>query len=159
MFPFARSSDTLKASGRLRSERRCRADETITRFGDRLIALAERVLAENGGAIRLTATRPVWRIPAQKPANVEPLSDAADQLKRLRSELPGRIEADLASADGAARARGAYLAICLGLDDDLRRKDAARWDRSLAELKGRAGKGKLDLTFRRSASSQRHSGG
>jgi len=108
-------------------------DETITRFGDRIIEVADRVIAENGGGKIRRDDKVFYRIAIQKPANIERLADVETRRAALRSQMKAQIEAALADGAGAAeKARAAYLAICLGLAEPLASKDATRWKQALA---------------------------
>jgi len=110
-------------------------DETITGFGDRIIEAAGRVIIENGGSKIRRAGKDFYRISVQKPANVETLPDPNEQIAGLRTKLKPQIEAGF--AEGATvrqQARAAYLAICLGLADGLRSKDADGWKQALNAL-------------------------
>lgn len=110
-------------------------DETITGFGDRIIEVAGRVIIENGGSKIRRDGKDFYRISVQKPANVETLPDPDEQIAGLRRKLKTHIEAGF--ADGATvrqQARAAYLAICLGLADGFRSKDADGWRRALNAL-------------------------
>ena len=111
-------------------------DETITRFGSRIIEVADRVIAENGGAKTRRDGKTFYRILVQKPVNVERLADTDRQRADLGAKLKPQIEAGI--ADGAAvrdQARAAYLAICLGLADSTRSRDPDGWTQALAALK------------------------
>jgi hypothetical protein len=105
-------------------------DETITRFGDRLLALMRMNLRRNGGR-------------TEKPGNVERLPDLDREPARLRSELRGVIERDLTlGGKPQDHARAAYLAICLDLAGELARSEPKAWDRAvsaLSECKGLLG--------------------
>ena len=108
-------------------------DETITRFGDRLIAVARRVLAERGG----TFANGVYRIRAEEAANVEPLPDTAAQAAAMRAGLAPEIEREIAAGAPPPRlARAAYLAICLDLAPALGRAHPEAWGRAVAALNG-----------------------
>ena len=107
-------------------------DETITRFGDRIIEVAHRVIADNGG--RMDGQR-IYRIRVQKPANVEKLANPDEQVVLLRSEMKSQIEAGLVGAAAVhEQARAAYLAMCLGLADSIRSRRPAQWTELLASL-------------------------
>ncbi|MFC1635177.1 ADP-ribosylglycohydrolase family protein [Planctomycetota bacterium] len=109
-------------------------DETITRFGDRIIEVARRVIADNGGRISMDG-KMFYRIRVQKPANVETLADLDKQLVSLQSEMKPLIEAGLAkNAAVQEKARAAYLAICLGLADSVRSRHPAGWTDLLSSL-------------------------
>ncbi|OHB76943.1 MAG: hypothetical protein A2Z25_18595 [Planctomycetes bacterium RBG_16_55_9] len=110
-------------------------DETITRFGDRIIEVARQVIIDNGGVIVEGNGNVSYRIRIQKPANVETLTDLDKQVTSLRSQLKPCIEAGL--ADGAAageQARAAYLAICLDLAGSIRSRQPDKWTGLLAAL-------------------------
>jgi ADP-ribosylglycohydrolase len=112
-------------------------DETITGFGDRIIEVAHSVIIENGGSKIRRDGKDFYRINVQKPANVEALPDPYEQIAGLRIQLRPQIEAGF--AEGATirqRARAAYLAICLGLADEFRSKNADEWTRALTALEG-----------------------
>jgi len=101
-------------------------DETITRFGDRLVTLAQLVIAQN------------HKSSPQRPANVEPLSDPAAQLRGLQARLRQQIEKDL-SGDSQSQARAAYLAIALDLVPALKQRDSEQWTRAIGSLSGYSG--------------------
>jgi hypothetical protein len=110
-------------------------DETITHFGDRIIDVARRVIADNGGTMVGGNSNVSYHIRVQKPANVETLAVMDQQIASLKSELKPMIEAGL--AEGAAvqdQARAAYLAICLDLADSVRSRNPAGWSGLLACL-------------------------
>jgi len=111
------------------------ADETLSGFGRRLLAVAERAVAENGGEVRSAGGRNVLRIRRQSPANVEPLPAPDDRLRDLRETLLPQVRRDLAGPD-PARARAAYLALCLGEAETLAREQPDAWARAVAALRG-----------------------
>jgi hypothetical protein len=91
-------------------------DETITKFGDRLIALAGLVSGDT-------------------PAGSTPLPDPARQAAELRAKLGAEIERDVAAGDNEQfMARAAYLAISLELAAELKRRDPERWTKAVAAL-------------------------
>jgi len=113
-------------------------DETITSFGDRLIALAERVVAEHGGAKITKSGKTVYRIQTEDAANIERLPDPGKQFTALEAKLKPEIEKAVAS--GAAtpqqQARAAYLAICLDLAAKLKQTYPQQWARAIEALSG-----------------------
>lgn len=111
-------------------------DETITRFGDRLVDLAGRVIAEQGGAKAVSGGKAVYRIPVEKPANVEPLSNPRRQFAELQRRMSAEIESGIVHGASIQQARAAYLAICLDLAPALRRKYPEQWSKALAALNG-----------------------
>jgi len=110
-------------------------DETITGFGNHIIEVAGLAIIENGGSKIRRDGKDFYRISVQKPANVETLPDPDEQIAGLRIKLKPQIEAGFAdSATVRQQASAAYLAICLGLADGLRSKDADGWKRALNAL-------------------------
>ena len=93
-------------------------DETITKFGDRLIALAGRVRKE-------------------APAGFAPLPVVAEQTAALRTKFRAEIESEIAAGDNEqALARAAYTAICLDLAPELKQRDPERWAKAVTALEG-----------------------
>lgn len=95
-------------------------DETITRFGDRLIALSKIVAKQNS------------KTPVEQPANVEPLDDAAAGLAALQARMKPLIVKDLAG-NAQAQARAAYLAIALDLAPAFRNA-TPQWIKAIGAL-------------------------
>jgi hypothetical protein len=111
-------------------------DETITRFGDRLVRIAERLIDDNGGQMSTSDGKKVYRISMQKPANVEPLVDRDEKLKRLKVQFAPQIRAALEKGDDEiASARAAYMAVCLGLADELSRSHPEPWAKATSALR------------------------
>jgi hypothetical protein len=107
-------------------------DETITRFGDRLVAVADRVILENGGS-KSSGGPETYTIRRQKPAVVEPLPRPLHRLEELRWQLKPEIEAALAG-DKTSQARAAYLGICVGLEGRMARDHGEKWTEALEAL-------------------------
>ena len=107
------------------------ADETITSYGDRAIAVARLNIEKHGGRV----TDSLYRIRREKPANVEPLPDLAGGEKRLQKQLlPAILEGLRPGAPAPLRARAAYLGICLGMAADLAGKHGGEWTQAVAAL-------------------------
>ena len=112
-------------------------DETITSFADRLIDLAEKVIVEQGGQRLVIEGRPVYRIRMEKPANLEPLPDVAQQTAQMRAEMGREIEQGIARGKSEQElARAVYLAICLDISGNLREKYPAEWAKAVETLSG-----------------------
>jgi hypothetical protein len=109
-------------------------DETITGYGDKLLAVAKRVILENGGEEVVVDGRKAYRIKLQAPANVEPLPATLDRIDELRRDVGPAIAKDL-SGSPKDRARAAYLAICLGLSESLQKERPEDWKAAIGELK------------------------
>jgi hypothetical protein len=112
-------------------------DETITRFGDRLVAMAERVITEQGGRKTTKAGKTFYLIPAETSANLEKLVDPAQQFASLRAARKAAIEAGIVRGQtGQQKARAAYEAICLDLAPLLRRQYPGPWAAAIEALYG-----------------------
>lgn len=110
-------------------------DETITGFGDRMVEVVGRVITENGGEKFSRNGETFYRIRLQKPANVERLAKADEQVAGLKSELRPQIRSCLLNARTAQeRARGGYLAICLGMAEPIRSRRPELWSQALKAL-------------------------
>jgi len=110
-------------------------DETITSFADRLIEVAERVIAQQGGERVSDGLRTVYRIRVQEPANVYPLRSLDQQAARMRDAMKEEIEAAvLGDHEPRAQARAAYLAIALDFADAIRAEHPEQWARALSTL-------------------------
>lgn len=110
-------------------------DETITRYCDRLIALARLNISRHGGAISTSNGITVYHIAIEKPANVEPLPDRNRQHSAMLSAWRAPAEqAVLAGRDLRDMARAAYLAVCLGFAPELKAKYPKRWAESVRAL-------------------------
>jgi hypothetical protein len=109
-------------------------DETITGFGDKLVALARLAILEEGGSEIVRDGRKIYAIAAQRPVNLEPLPKPLDRGDELREALRALAESDL-SRDDTARARAAYVAICIGDAERLVRERPEEWKRALESLK------------------------
>lgn len=110
-------------------------DETITGFGNRIIEVANRVIIENGGSSISRDGETLYRIRVQKPANVERLVEAEEQVAALHSELISQIRLDLVYGKTAQeRARAGYLTICLGLGDTIRSRGPVMWSQAMDAL-------------------------
>jgi len=110
-------------------------DETITRFGDRLIHIAGRLIADNGGEEYAADGGRRYRIRMQAPANVLPLVDSEEKFKHLRARFAPEIRATLENEnDEICLARSAYLAVCLDLADEFGKSHTEKWAQAVAAL-------------------------
>jgi hypothetical protein len=112
-------------------------DETLTGLENSLITAARITILKNGGSHFDSANRKahaeIYRIPTEQPANIEPLATNAEQLAKARDHFATQLQKDLATS-GVARARAAYIAICLGASEKLKRESPAAWSAAIAEL-------------------------
>lgn len=109
-------------------------DETITSFADRVIDLAEKVIIGQGGDRKYANGKIVYHILQEAPDNVAPLYKSENLLDQMKTEHSSKILLDIASKDPKDQARGAYLAICLGLDNTLEKDHPKDWKRALKRL-------------------------
>jgi ADP-ribosylglycohydrolase len=119
-------------------------DETLTGLENLVVEAARLTIQNNGGQLPLPyregpgegsnrALKRVYRIPTEKPANVEPLSTSPNQRALAKQHFTTDLARDIA-ADGVTRARAAYLAICLGESERLQHESPAAWSAAIAEL-------------------------
>jgi hypothetical protein len=113
-------------------------DETITRFGGRVLDLTDLVIREHGGKSMSVAGTEVYRLQIQQRANVERLPDQQHEPALLRGRWKGEIERTIAKAGPDGLARAAYLAICFDMAEDLRRSYPEQWRRAVAALQSEA---------------------
>lgn len=112
-------------------------DETITRFGRRILAVALLQIREQGGEViegQVGAPTTV-RVRRETPACVAPLPDRAQQHEALSAEFLPTLEPGLLSDDPHRRARSAYLALALSQAGRLQSAHPAAWSAALDDLK------------------------
>lgn len=110
-------------------------DETLTGFEDKIVALARRVILENGGEETTAGglLLKVYRIRAESPVNVEPLPRPLDRREELAQQLLPLAREGLGGSE-LDQARAVYVAICLGEAERLRRERPDDWERALHAL-------------------------
>lgn len=114
-------------------------DETITRFGDRLITVAQRAIRQNGGEVITADGTTTWRIRMQRPQCVELLGDPKTKFQALRQDMYQQLAADLQNTDDKlSPARAAYMAICLDLAGIFKQRYPQPWSRALDALREQA---------------------
>jgi len=110
-------------------------DETISSFAERIIDLTEKVITEQGGRRQNIDGQIVYHINLEKPINIFPLSNLAEQIARLRFEMKPAIETTIASEnDDRKLAFAVYSAICLDLAQDLNQNYPEQWSKALEAL-------------------------
>jgi len=110
-------------------------DETITSYGDRLMAVAEANISRRGGSKATVRGKTVYRINAEQPGNVEPLADPEKRRVALRAEFRGQIEKGVTSgANTREKARAAYLAICLDFAPAMKDRHPDQWSQAIQSL-------------------------
>ncbi|MDD2381734.1 MAG: ADP-ribosylglycohydrolase family protein [Mariniphaga sp.] len=111
-------------------------DETITSFADRLIEIFEMVNEQNGGEKTLENNKMVYRIPVEQPVPVLKLLSDEEQKNTLIKEYQQDIRNNLSSKIREERAKAAYMAVCLGLDENLAKSNPKGWKAACYDLSG-----------------------
>jgi hypothetical protein len=111
-------------------------DETITSFADRIIELFEMVNEQNGGKKVVVNNTVVYEIPVENPAPVKKLVSFENQIPQLKAEHEQTIINDILNGNREAKARAAYLAVCLEMDKDLNKKYPRQWKDACFQLNG-----------------------
>ena len=117
-------------------------DETITRFGDRLVEVAELAIRGNGGVKK----EGVYFIRTQRPANLEPMIPQEEKNTRIRAAQIVAIRSDLSGNDPARRMRSAFLATRLELIEEIRKSHAKELERAGNELRKQLSKESKETT-------------
>jgi hypothetical protein len=110
--------------------------ETITSFADRLIDLAEKVIVAQGGQRIRKGGQLLYVIRTEPPRNVAPLLERVELLSKTQADLGPEVRTGLGSDDLRERARAAYLAICLELDETCRQEAPQQWRTAIEALRG-----------------------
>jgi ADP-ribosylglycohydrolase len=113
-------------------------DETITRFGGRMLDLTDLVIRDHGGKKMTVGGVEVYRLQAEPAENIERLPDQLHEPARLRGRWKEEIETAIATAGPDGLARATYLAICMDMAEDLRRSYPEQWRKGLAALQSEA---------------------
>jgi hypothetical protein len=109
-------------------------DETLTGLENTLIKCARAAIKQQGGSVNAAGKpRHLYRIRVEDAANIRPLATASDQAARVRERFLPQLDQDLEVA-GPARARAAYIAICLGEVERLKRESPDAWKAAVEEL-------------------------
>ena len=111
-------------------------DETITSFADRLIDLFEIVNEGNGGSKSIKDNRVVYNIPSEQPAMVQPLVSPEGQRQALIQSFDTDLLPLLKNGTRQEKARAAYIAVCLGLDKNLKKEYPKQWKEAVYALSG-----------------------
>ena len=111
-------------------------NETITSFADRIIELFEMLNEKNGGKKIVVDQKLVYEISMENPAPVTQFKPVDNQRQQLRSELEQTIINDILNGDREAKARAAYLAVCIEMDKDLGKKYSRQWQDACFQLSG-----------------------
>jgi hypothetical protein len=108
-------------------------DETLTGLENTLIESARHAIEERGGERTTRSGRSVYRIRVEDPSNIQPLTTLTEQTADARKHFLPRLDEEL-RMPGPARARAAYVAICLGEADRLKRESPDTWRAAAEEL-------------------------
>lgn len=111
-------------------------DETIITFSDRLIEVFEMVNQQNGGKKTIKDNKMVYLIHKEAPQNIYPLLPIEKQKKQLIAQFQDDIINWLLHGNKKDKARAAYIAICLDLNDKLNTSYHNEWTEACYELSG-----------------------
>lgn len=109
-------------------------DETITSFENKVLAVAKRVIVEEGGSQVTRDGATVYSFHSQSPANVEAIPHPLNRMTDLRKEWLPYLEKWL-EGSRQERARAAYLALCLHESERLKKERPGQWQQALSALK------------------------
>jgi ADP-ribosylglycohydrolase len=118
-------------------------DETLSGLENLCIEAARITIKSRGGSLvpspspgrvrERQSAATVYHIPTEQPANIEPLATPADQRACVRKQFAPQLRNDLA-VPGTTRARAAFIAICLGETEKLKRESPKEWAAAVADL-------------------------
>ena len=111
-------------------------DETITSYADRITEVFEMVNEDQGGRRTVRDNQVVFLIPAERPSPLSGILPADKQREELRIEMENGIKKGIRHADRQDRARASYLAVCLELDEEIKKSDPEAWEKACNDLKG-----------------------
>ncbi len=109
-------------------------DETINGYADRIVAVASRVIEENGGRVIEKDGAKTFEIKLQTPAVVEPLVDTAAKTKAYHDAARKRVEAEIYSDSLEVRRQAVLDAFILGFGHDLMRGHPAQMNTARVEF-------------------------
>jgi hypothetical protein len=101
-------------------------DETVTRYADRIVALAERLIVENSGRRIERDDGTLYRIALESPKNVLPLIDTTSRAGAYREAALPRLASDIYSEREDVRRQAVFDALILGLMGELMTNHAAQ---------------------------------
>ena len=113
------------------------ADETITTFGDRIVALADLVIMQKGGQKATDEGKPVYRLKAEDPKNLERLPDFKNEESVLRKILKENLAKNIKDALTDSLARAAYLSVCLDLAPEFQKEYPEQWRKAVTALQSK----------------------
>jgi hypothetical protein len=90
-------------------------DETVTGYADRIVALAIRLIIENGGRRIERDDGKIYQAAIQPPANILPLVDTRAKTRAYREAVLPRLATDIYSEREAVRRQAVLDALVLGL--------------------------------------------
>lgn len=111
-------------------------NETITSYADRLIEIFEMINENNGGKKAIENNQVVYQIPAENPAMITKLVSMEDQKSHVKEEFENQIRQGILSTDREARARAAYMAVCLDMAPELAKINPKQWKVACRDLSG-----------------------
>ena len=106
------------------------SEMTITEFADMHLRLAERNILEQGGDIIDINREKGYRIRREKTSCIETLPDPLHRYGELKEEWLPLIEAGL-TGDSLEQIRSVYMAVCLGIADEIGQNRKEEWTAAL----------------------------
>jgi hypothetical protein len=108
-------------------------DETISGYARRIADIARLVILRNGGSVVTRGGTSEYRIARQPVKNIEALPEPIDRRPALTKKLVPLALRDLLR-DRQARARGAYILLCLDSTNQVRHAKPHVWKSAVAAL-------------------------
>ncbi|MEM7382157.1 MAG: hypothetical protein AAF361_13300, partial [Bacteroidota bacterium] len=87
-----------------------------------------------GGQLRVSEGVNYYVIQRQQPANVAPLFNGQGLQQKMISDLEKTIEEDVLGETVKQQAKGAYMAICLELDQKMKANHPQKWEEAMKAL-------------------------
>ena len=115
---------------------KCRLDETITSYCDKLISLFEMINEKNGGKKTIVNNVEVYQISKEQPKPVIFLTSIAEQTKQLKKEQEKTLTNNILTGTREEKARAAYISVCLDLNDSFSKKYPDQWKAACYQLSG-----------------------
>lgn len=113
-------------------------DETLTSFADRLVELFELVNSNKGGSKKLSQDgRMVYEIQSERPLPVTKIMDEEGLKKAvLEQQSLEALISDIRNGSKGGKARAAYIAVCLDLNETIQKQHPTEWEEAKHHLSG-----------------------
>jgi hypothetical protein len=111
-------------------------NETISGLENTVIECARVVIVDRAGGIPFPSGQGIYKIRAESPGIEYPLATSERQIALAREAFEPQLKTLLSGSD-FDRAQAAYIALCLGEAESLRKRHPKEWDKALAHLQDR----------------------